>query len=529
MLHGNPLLRGWWTSDVSFYTTELPEYALVVAARGLSPDVVHICGALTYTLTVALAGLLARGRATGRAGLRRAGIAVAIMLAPSILGGTEVFLENPDHFGTSAPVLLVLLLLDWGEGRDEVTAPRWYVPVAVCALLAWTQVGDELSLVAAAVPVAAVCALRLAITLTGRRPRVDLRWDGLLAAAALISVAIANVAERTARSVGGFDQRPVPGTRLASLGQVPGNARVLYQSILLLFGANNPGKPNRALTIAQHLPLVLSADLHVIGVVVAGAGLVAGIAAGFLRPAGGSRPRWATGNLADRDRVNQVLVVAIAVTIAAGLFSTVLQSLTSAHEVAALLPLGAVLAGRTLPSAARPLAERLVRTRPANVANIANVRTVVTAASVALAGWLAVGVAEAGYAATWPPSPVPVQNVAAWLVAHHQRVGLAAYWQGAQTTVTSGGRVLVAPVTASGIGAKHWEASSAWYQPSRHRATFVIAELDPTYPEDSLTVASARARFGRPAAEYRVGADVVMIYRYNLLTRLRGRAFPGPS
>ena len=155
--------------------------------------------------------------------------------------------------------------------------------------------------------------------------------------------------------------------------------------------------------------------------------------------------------------------------------------------------------------------------------------TVVTAATVALAGWLAVGVAEAGYAATWQPSPVPVQNVAAWLVAHHQRVGLAAYWQGTQTTVASGGRVLVAPVTAAGIAAKHWEASSAWYQPSRHRATFVIAEPDPTYAEDSLTVASARARFGRPAAEYRVGGDVVMIYRYNLLTRLQGRAFPGPS
>ena len=166
MLHGNPLLRGWWTSDVSFFTTELPEYALVVAARGASPDVVHICGALTYTLTVALAALLARGRATGPAGLRRAGIAVAIMLAPSVLGGTEVFLENPDHFGTSVPVLLVLLLLEWGEGRDEVTAPRWHVPFAVGALLAWTQVGDELSLVAATVPIAAVCGFRLA----ARRP-----------------------------------------------------------------------------------------------------------------------------------------------------------------------------------------------------------------------------------------------------------------------------------------------------------------------------------------------------------------------
>ena len=30
IIHGNPLLRGWWTSDVSFYTTELPEYALEI-------------------------------------------------------------------------------------------------------------------------------------------------------------------------------------------------------------------------------------------------------------------------------------------------------------------------------------------------------------------------------------------------------------------------------------------------------------------------------------------------------------------
>jgi len=29
MLHGNPLLRGWTVTDVSFYTTELPEYMIV--------------------------------------------------------------------------------------------------------------------------------------------------------------------------------------------------------------------------------------------------------------------------------------------------------------------------------------------------------------------------------------------------------------------------------------------------------------------------------------------------------------------
>ncbi len=236
--------------------------------------------------------------------------------------------------------------------------PRWYVPAAVCALLAWSQVGDELSLVAATVPIGAVGAFRLAVTLIRRRPRAELRFDALVVAAALLSVAVARIAERALRAIGGFDQRPIPSTRLASLGQVPGNARLLSQSIVLLFGANNPGKPSQPLTISRHVPLLLSADLHVIGLVVAGAGLIAGIAAGFFgRPARPGGLGW--------DRVVQILVAAIGVTIAAGLFTTVMQSLSSAHEVAILLPLGAVLAGRTLPSSARPLVERIVRARAA--------------------------------------------------------------------------------------------------------------------------------------------------------------------
>ena len=119
MLHGNLLLKGWWIADVSFYTTELPEYMIVTALRGLRPDVVHICGALTYTLMVLLAAMLARGRAKGREGLVRALVAGAIMLAPSVLGGTEVFLENPDHAGTAVPILALFLLLDRASPTPE--------------------------------------------------------------------------------------------------------------------------------------------------------------------------------------------------------------------------------------------------------------------------------------------------------------------------------------------------------------------------------------------------------------------------
>ena len=84
MLHGNPLLSGWLLGHVSLYTTELPEYMLVEAIRGLRADVLHVSAAITYTLLVLVAGLLARGRATGREGLVRMLIAAGIMAAPQM-------------------------------------------------------------------------------------------------------------------------------------------------------------------------------------------------------------------------------------------------------------------------------------------------------------------------------------------------------------------------------------------------------------------------------------------------------------
>ena len=109
MLHGNWLLRGWTIGDVTYYPTEIPQYALVELVRGLGADVVHIAGAITYTLLVLAAGLLARGRATGREGLIRLLVAAGIMLAPQFGNATHLLLSQPDHLGTQLPLLLVFL------------------------------------------------------------------------------------------------------------------------------------------------------------------------------------------------------------------------------------------------------------------------------------------------------------------------------------------------------------------------------------------------------------------------------------
>ncbi|MGH3182290.1 MAG: hypothetical protein ACRDOE_10365, partial [Streptosporangiaceae bacterium] len=55
MLRGNLLLHGWLLGDVSYYTTELPQYMLVEVLRGLNQDVVHVAAAMTYTLATLLA------------------------------------------------------------------------------------------------------------------------------------------------------------------------------------------------------------------------------------------------------------------------------------------------------------------------------------------------------------------------------------------------------------------------------------------------------------------------------------------
>src|SRR5712692_6400780 len=66
MLHGNVLLHGWYLSDVSFITTELPQYALLAGLFGLHSDTAHIAAAMTYTLVLVLAVLLARGTVSRR-------------------------------------------------------------------------------------------------------------------------------------------------------------------------------------------------------------------------------------------------------------------------------------------------------------------------------------------------------------------------------------------------------------------------------------------------------------------------------
>jgi hypothetical protein len=499
MLHGNLLLRGWALSDVSFYTTELPQYALVEAVHGLNSDTVHVAAAMTYTLVVLLAALLARGRARGAEGAARALLAVGIMLAPQAGDGRLVLLSSPDHVGTQVPLLLVWLVLDRAP-------PRWWVSLAVGMLLAWAQIADPLTLFEGVLPLVIVSAVRMC----RRRGPWRGQWFELsLAAGSIIAVAAADLALALIRHAGGFVVQ-VPRTALVGASEIAIHVWYAAEGVLLLFGADFFGQPTVAATAL--------ALLHLAGVV-----LVAWALARALR------------TFLDAEMVLQVLTVAFVLLLAAYVTSGVAIELTRTREIVGVLPIGAVLAGRLAAgrlvarlAAARLAAARLAAGRRAAGRPAASRRAAVRPASrwlvpagVALVACYAGG---AVYEAAQPPGPDPNQVVASWLQAHHLTSGIAGYWEANSITADSAGQVQVGAVCRAGrkVRVLAWEAKKSLYDRRRHDASFfVYSPLDArSAPFDSPSPAEARATFGPPAQTYQVAGDTVLVWPTNLLADL---------
>ena len=465
MLHGNPLLRGWWVADVTFYTTELPQYALIESVRGLSPDVIHAGGAMTYTLLVLLAAFLARGRARGAAGVARALVAAGVMLAPQLGHGTQTLLYTPDHTGTAVPVLLVLLLADLA-GR------RWYVPVLTGLVLAWVVVVDVLVGFIGAIPLELVCLLRAGRDIIVGRERLRALWYELsMAAAAIVSVPAGLAGIALIKALGGWQMSSLQ-TKLAAGRMLARNFRITGEGLLELFGADFIG--------AGSARAVAFAVIHLAGLALVAWGVCAAVR-GFFR--------------ADR-LIEAVLLTAIVVNLAAYLSGVQVVDLLSTREIAPVLPFGAVLAGRLVGQ--RLLARRLVP---------------------ALAMLLACYAAMLGYGAAQPARAPAVTDLTAWLSAHHLSYGVSGYAQANIVTVESQGRIGLRPVGPHGrfVTARKWMARRSWYDPAAHRANFAVLS---SVSAAEVTGKELIATFGRPAHTYHYREYTIMVWNRNLLTRL---------
>lgn len=472
MLHGNPLLRGWVLSDVSFYTTELPQYMLIEWVRGLNPDDMHVAGALTYTLLVVLAAWVAKGRAGGAEGLMRAGIAAGIMVAPP-QGSVYVLMLEPDHVGSTVPVLLLVLLLD-RAGR------RWFVPLLAFLLLTWALVADQVILITAVLPLILVSVFQGYRGVLTRR--VAPRFELALLGAAVVAVIAAGRIVAQIRAAGGYRVYPVTH-QLSYFDALPHNVLLTIQGILVLFGANFAG--HRVGTLAA------IGLLHLIG-----AGLVAWAVCIGLRRLG----RLAISL--------QLLTASVCVTIVAYVLGPNALSGQTSREIASVLALGAALAGRLLASRLRS-----VRLAPA------------------LAAVLAVYLGGLVFYSTRPAVPADNQALASWLASHRLRTGLTAdYWLGNSTTVDSGGKVAVRTVQVSGAGLEPnpWEIDWAWYSPRRHVATFAVLPGSQAASWRRTTDGAALLHsFGRPASVYSLTGYTVLVWHRNLLTGLSSAVTEG--
>ena len=472
ILHGNLLLHHWWVSDVSFYTTELPQYVLIEALLGLGTWVVHVGAAMTYTLLVLLAALLAKGHARGREGLVRALLAGGIMLAPQ-LSATSILLLSPDHTGTAVPVLVIWLLID----RSEEARPRWFLGVITGLLFIWPMAGDSITLLAAIIPLVLVCLLRA--VRSGDRPGA--RWYELsLAGGAAVAGVAGTFAPRVVAGLGGYQQWRV-GTNV-DLSQVGHGAWVTFQAFLELFGANVFGTSNFGV---NHPIEVVFVWLHLAGVVMVICALGVAIRR-FFRA----------------ELIVPTFAVAILLNLAAYMISTHAQNLLGAREIAPVLILGAVLAGRTL-------GDRVLAWTRAAKAWFVPVLAVVTV------GYLA----AFGYGAAQAAVPAANEPLASWLAAHRLSDGLAPYWQANSTTLDSRGAILVSAVKVGPGGVLvpyQWETDDADFSASRHYANFVVAG---TSARPSLQD-GAELTFGRPARIYHDDGYVIMVWDKNLLTTL---------
>ena len=484
MFHHDLLLHGWWVTDVSFYTTELPQYALVEAAAGLRPEVVHICAAMTYTILVLLAAFVARGRVGGARGAVCALIAGGVMLAPEPGGATGVLFSSPDHVGTAVPVLVLLLLLDWAR-------PRWWLPALAFLLLTAAIVGDPLIEVIGVLPLAALCLARVAVAVLRGRGSLRSQWYELsLGCAAIVAVPAAVAANRLIVALGGFSTN-AGNWGLVPLATLRSNIPMAARSFLSLFGADVAGARG-GLQQAFAVGHLAGAALVVAALALAAGRLLRSLASP-------SAPAAA-------DLVASLLLLAIVCNLALYVFMYPDRNIYDEHEIGPVLALGAALAGRQLGG---PLLA--LRWRPLRAGLAA-----------ALAAGLACYAVMLGYAADRPQQAPANAAVAVWLTDHHLRRGLAEYWEASSVTVDTGGAIVIGSVgpDPGGLAPWHWEMDMCIFDPATRSANFVLS-----MPGDVVSPARAALAFGRPARVYHFGVYTILVWNRNILRNL-GRPIP---
>jgi hypothetical protein len=337
-------------------------------------------------------------------------------------------------------------------------------------------VADRTVVTMGALPVVVVCGARGYRDVVQRREPVRAHWfDLALVVSAAVSVAVADAVVKLISALGGYTVSPV-NTTLAPSTSWPAHVSLVVDGVLRLYGASFNAGP---LGFATALSVV-----HLVGVALAA---------------------WAAGRVIRRfiacdDPIAQILTVAIVVQLVAYAISMLPYALYQNHEIASVLPFGAVLAGRVL-------AERLTQVR------------LLPALAVVACGYLV----ALGYDVRQPQVPAHDQALANWLGAHRLTAGLGTYTAAGSVDLASDGTITMAVPFLHGDSASRgdlFEQTVTEYDPRRHYANFVVTTTQdgPTfYIEPSWFIRV----FGKPAHTYHYQAWTIMTWNKNLLDEIR--------
>jgi hypothetical protein len=195
--------------------------------------------------------------------------------------------------------------------------------------------------------------------------------------------------------------------------------------------------------------------------------------------------------------------------------SIISAGIWDAREIVAVLPFGAVLAGRMVPGTLAGLPRRVKQ-----------------ALAFVGVGVLACYLAGLGFGAAQSPQADNEEAVIPWLEAHHLTSGLGLYPEANLIVMDSGGRVAIRDVVwqSTGNAARAFESKTSWYNPKQSYANFVLTNSADQWGMDgggpgrlaSMIPRSAIAALhaGPPAHVYHYKTFTIMVWNHNLLENL---------
>jgi hypothetical protein len=359
-------------------------------------------------------------------------------------------------------LLVTFLLIDRAPGRR-------FTPPLVFLILFAGEIGDNTVRYVAVPAIVLACGYRM---LAARKLRTA---DGAIALAALVSVPLELLLRAEIRHLGGYQMQAASMT-LAPLRHWPHNATLTFHAIRQLFGA-----------------VVTPNPLGIAGVVLGSLCALAALA-GLIRVI----VTWRSASRAEQFMALTILIIVAEYQI------TTMPRIFGAYEIAAVLPCGAALGARTVV--------------PARIRSAMRARIAVAAASAAVLVPLASAATIAPATGQLGDSNGSGTTLISWLEAHHLTYGLGSYWNSGAITLESGNKIAIRTI---GIPGRHptmrnWETDVAWFNPSRHDATFVVVQSG----DPSLTAAAAISAFGRPASVAHLSNWEILIYHKNLLRQV---------